>query len=369
MHKKKCILFAGIFMFSLFFNYVSAHSQEHPDYTITQQVNTTSVKDQEKSGTCWSYATISFIETEALRKGQSKLNLSEMFPVRFAYQQKARDYVRFHGNNNFSQGGQAHDVMHVIQEHGIVPQKVYRGLNYGTDHNDHREMAAILKSMSDAVVNLNTDKLTTAWDDAISSVLDTYLGEVPEKFNYEGTAYTPVEFAKDVVNINPADYVELTSFGHHDYYTAFDLEVPDNWSHDLYYNIPADELMSVMENALKNGYSVCWDGDVSEPKFRHKKGEALLQSEDKKALEQNPEKHRLHTFNNMTTTDDHLMHITGLAEDDADETFYLTKNSWNKNSNDYGGYLYMSAEYVKLKTIAIMVHKDAIPEDIADKLF
>lgn len=349
---------------------VYAKGQQHPDFTILHQVETTSVKDQQRTGTCWSFATISFLETEALRVHDKTLDLSDMFPVYFAYQQKAADYVRYHGTNNFSQGGQAHDVLNAIRKHGIVPQSAYKGKQYNFDQHNHSEMASMLQGMLKPLKNPN-GKLTQIWDEAVKGVLDTYMGTPAESFNYKGNEYTPKSFASEVLALNLDDYVELTSFSHHDFYKPVDLEVPDNWSHDRYYNVPAKELMQIMKHAIKNGYSVDWDGDVSEGgNFDHREGKAVLSEDDAEGIEKDGlQEYRQHTFNNRSTTDDHLMHLTGMAENKAGKLFFQTKNSWNPKSNEYGGYLYMGEDYVALKTIAVMVHKDAIPADIAKKLF
>lgn len=365
--KTRIVLLMSIFILST--GIIPATGQQHPDFSIVEQVETTSVKDQQRTGTCWSFATVSFLETEVLREQGKSLDLSDMFPVYYAYQQKAWDYVRYHGTNNFSQGGQAHDVMHVLRKQGIVPQEAYSGKQYDFDQHNHSEMAAMLKGMLKPLKSTD-HTLTQIWDEAVVSVLDTYMGAAPEAFPYKGETYTPKSFAEEVVALNPDDYVELSSYTHHPFYEPFDLEVPDNWSHDHYYNVPADELMQIMEHAIKNGYSVDWDGDVSEDRFSHGEGNAFLDDADKEGLKKHGlQTYRQRTFNNRKTTDDHLMHLTGIAENEDGERFFQTKNSWNVGSNDYDGYLYMAEDYVALKTIAIMVHKDAIPDAIAEKLF
>jgi len=344
-------------------------AQTHPDFTLKYQIKTSDVKNQANSGTCWSYATISFLETELLRKGKESVDLSEMFYVRYAYLQKAIYYVRLHGLGNFSQGGQAHDVTNVLKTFGMVPQEIYNGLHYGENFNAHSEMEMLLKGMLDEVVKNHNQKLSTTWLTAFTAALDSYLGAVPQSFEYKNKKYSPATFASDYLNLNATDYIELTSYNHHPFYTKFDLEIPDNWSHDVYYNIPINELMLVIDNALQNGYSVCWDGDVSEKGFNHKAGTAELITVDTDAIKSTDmQKYRQITFDNYTTTDDHLMHITGLATNKNGEKYYLTKNSWGTESNSCNGYLYMSENYTALKAIAIMVHKDAIPKEILKKL-
>lgn len=364
---KKNLLIITCFIFLMGIHGLNA--QKHEDFSITKQIKTTPVKNQQRTGTCWSYSTISFIETEALRMGKKEFDLAEMYIARLAYEKKANLYVRFHGKANFEEGGQAHDVMHAIRKGGLLPQSQYEALNYGTDKHIHREMVNMIKGMLKGVIENSQKKLTPKWFEAVKSVLDVYLGKVPEKFEYEGKETIPLDYAKNSVGVNPDDYIELTSYNHHPYYEMFDLEVPDNWSHDLYYNLPIDELTEVMVYAINNGYSVCWDGDVSEKTYDFSHGYAKLpfeKGEGEKITDMQAE--RQQTFNNWQTTDDHLMHLTGLAHDKNGTNFFLTKNSWGEDRNDFGGYLYMSEPYIKLKTVAIMIHKDALPKKIKKKL-
>ncbi len=347
----------------------SINAQVHPDFTITNSVKTTPVKNQNRTGTCWSFATVSFLETEAIRLGKPALDLSEMFIVKNAYTAKAKKYVKYHGKANFSEGGQAHDVLNVVREHGLVPEESYKGLNYGMSKHDHSEMVSMLQGMLENMVSSRRAKPTKAWLPAFEGVIETYLGQAPQELKYENKKYDPVKFAKEVAGIIPDDYVELTSYKDYPYYEKVDLEIPDNWSHDLYYNVPPNDLMRIIDNALSTGYSVCWDGDVSEEEFSHKDGTAVLALEESDGIILNGlETMRQQTFNDYSTTDDHLMHLTGLARDKNNAVFYLTKNSWGTEGNKFGGYLYMSKWYVQLKTVAIMVHKDAIPKDLIKKL-
>lgn len=374
----------------------SKKNQEGYKFTVVADVPTSEVKDQQRTGTCWAYAGTSFIETELIRMGQGEIDLSEMYTVRLAYNNKAMRYFRLHGKGNYSEGGQAHDVINVVREYGFVPESIYDGNEYGSDIHIHREMAAVTKGILDAVVRNPNSKITPVWKKALNGVLDIYMGEIPEKYNFKGKEYSPVSFMKSV-GFNPDDYVEITSYSHHPFYRAFDLEIPDNWSHDMYYNLPIDELMEVINNALKSGYSVCWDGDVGEKGFSHKKGLAIVPEVDTREmtnaeitkwenLSQSEKDTRLYdfkkpgkeksvdqamrqqTFDSYQTTDDHLMHLTAIVKDQNGTLYYKTKNSWNSNSNDFGGYLNMSESYVRLKTVAIMVHKDAIPAPLRAKL-
>lgn len=373
-----------------------AQNETGYQFTIEKQLKTTPVKNQQRTGTCWSYATTSFLETELLRMGKPEVILSPMFFVRHTYSDRIDRYVRFHGTNNFGQGSQAHNVMDVIRKHGMLPEAHYTALHYGEEQHAHGEMEAMLKGMADAVVKNPNRKLTTAWKPAMEGVLDTYLGATPQNFTHMGKTYTPQSFTQ-AMGINPDDYIEITSYTHQPFYTAFVLEIPDNWAHKQYYNLPMDEMMEVINHALDKGFSVAWDGDVSERGFVHRRGLAvlpMLKVEEMSGSEQArwssvpadkrmeeiysfkeivPEiqvtQHmRQETFDNFLTTDDHLMHIVGISRDQQGNRYYLTKNSWGGENHIYDGYLHMSEPYVKLKTVAFMIHKDALPRPIARKL-
>lgn len=374
-----------------------AHGQNETGYqfTVTKELKTSPVKDQQRTGTCWSFATTSFLETELIRMGKPEVVLSPMFFVKHSYTNKVGLYVRFQGANNFGPGGQSHNVMDVIKEYGMVPESVFSGKNYGEDIHVHSELGAMLQGMVDVVVKNPNRKLSTAWKPAINGVLDAYLGVAPSTFNHIGKEYTPVSFAKEM-GINPDDYIEITSYTHHPFYAKFALEIPDNWAHNQYYNLPIEDLMEVINHSVETGYSVCWDGDVSEKGFVHKKGLAVvpvIKVEEMKDSEQAkwadvpadkilediysfkaivPEKSvtqemRQETFDTYLTTDDHLMHIVGTSKDQNGTPYYIIKNSWG-TTNIYKGYLHMSEQFVRLKTVAIMVHKDALPKSIAKKL-
>jgi bleomycin hydrolase len=305
-----------------------------------------------------------------------------MFNIRYAYPLKAESYIRYNGLANFGEGGQAHDVMNVIRNNGFVPEESYTGMLAGEDQHNHGEMDAILKGIVDGINKVKGGKITPVWSQIIEATLNTYLGVPPKEFTYQEKVYTPKGFV-ETTGFNPDDYIELTSYTHHPFYRTFDLEIPDNWSRDKYYNLPIDDLVKIMNSALEKGYSIAWDGDVSEKSFDRKKGIATIpveeeisddtkkDEEDKDQLEKEKsvtQEMRQQAFDNRTTTDDHLMHITGLAKDQNDNIFYYTKNSWGTKNKKYDGYWYMSVPYVRLKTIAIMVHKDAIPEEMKAKL-
>ncbi len=378
------------------FNFTIAQNEKEKEvekeFTVITEVKTTPVKNQESTGTCWCFATNSFIETELLRMGAPELDLSEMYTVRKAYHHKAKLYFKKHGKGNYSEGGQAHDVINMVRRYGFVPENVYSGNRYGSKFHIHREMVSSTKAMLDAIIKNPNRTITPVWLESVNSVFDTYMGKVPEKFTYEGEEYTPISFMEKF-KFNPDDYVELTSYKEYPFYKKVDLIIPDNWTDDTYYNLPIDDLMKVIDNALNNGYSVCWDGDVSERGFSHRKGYAVLPKvketdmsnseiakweKDVKNKQELPtakaekevitDEMRQKTFDNFKTTDDHLMHLTGIVKDQEGKIYYKTKNSWDTKSNKFGGYLNMSKPYVRLKTVAIMVHKDAVPKNIRKKL-
>lgn len=354
-------------------------------FTVDQEVQRTPVKNQFRTGTCWCFATVSFLESEMLRMGKPETDLSEMFVVRHTYPKKALNYVRLHGNATFGQGGQSHDVIDQIREFGIVPEEVYSGMNIGEKKHNHGEMVTVLQGMLDGVLKRSGSRLTPRWQEAFNAVLDVYLGQSPKSFKYNGKTYTPKEFAEDYTGLNMNDYIELTSYSHHPYYKPCRVEIPDNWTYnDQYYNLPIDDFEAVMDHALENGYSVAWDGDVSERDFSSRdKGYAIVPLKDwedkteaerkEKITEPVEEKEitdamRQKTYDNFTTTDDHLMHVVGLAHDQNGTKFYLTKNSGGSVDRKYDGNLYMSRAYIRLKGMAMMIHKDALPKKIAKKL-
>ncbi|MCX7696806.1 MAG: aminopeptidase [Bacteroidales bacterium] len=355
----------------------------------------TSIKDQYKSGTCWSFSGLSFVESEILRVGKGEYNLSEAFIIRFAYLEKAIRYVRFQGKVNFGAGGAFHDVIFIIKKYGIVPEEIYPGLNYGTDKFDHRELDEVLKAYVEAIVKNPGQQLSTAWINGFNGILDAYFGKVPQEFEYKGKKYTPQSFAASL-GLNWDDYVEITSFTHHPYYTSFVFELPDNWLHDIVYNVSLNDLATIIDNALQKGYTVAWASDVSEKSFSWKNGLAILPDEKREdltgsererweKLSEEEKRKQLYSFetyipemkpsvelrqkwfDNYQTTDDHGMHIVGIAKDERGNVYYKVKNSWAETGK-YKGYLYASRTFVLMKTTDIMVHKDVIPTDIRKKL-
>lgn len=358
----------------------SVAAQDSVGYQFTKVVSvpTTPVKNQASTGTCWCFASTSFIESELLRKGKGEHDLSEMYIVRTKYGQQLDDNYLRRGRGNIGQGSIGHIYLRAWDKAGVVPEEVYSGINYDSKTHNHGELTTYLGAIADGAIKMK--KRSPEYEKLVKSLFDIYLGPVPEKFTYKGKEYTPQSFASSL-GINTDDYVELTSFSHHPFYEQFQLEIPDNWDNASMYNLPIDELMQTIDNALQTGYSVCWDGDVSEKGFSHVNGVAILPATtDKKELEEIykfkvpveeadvTQESRQKDFENFTTTDDHLMHLTGIVKDQNGKKYYVTKNSWGTERNDYGGYLNMSEPYVKAKTVSIMLHKDAIPTPIRKKL-
>ncbi|MCB0773009.1 MAG: aminopeptidase [Flavobacteriales bacterium] len=363
----------------------SATATDSTGYRFTTVVSTeaTPVQNQASSGTCWSYATNSFLESEMIRNGGPAIHLSKIYTARRSYEDKADAYVRMHGSLNYGDGGEPHDVVNMYAKYGTMPEEAYTGLNYGTDKNQFAELQAMLKAMLDVVIKApNRGKLTPVWKKAFSNVLDAYLGPVPETFTYKGKSYTPQSFAKEVVKLDPADYVEFLSMTTAPYYAETMMMVPDNWALQQAWNIPMEDMVTIIDHALKNGYSVAWGGDVSEPSFSWKNGIAWipvtpaddLTKEQKEDLFTGPKPEmtitpelRQEAFDNYTTQDDHGMQITGIAKDQAGNEWYIVKNSWGVK-NDHEGYLYMSKNFVRYKTTSFMVNRKGVPSGIMKKL-
>jgi bleomycin hydrolase len=288
-----------------------------------------------------------------------------------------------HGNLNYGDGGEPHDVVNMYAKYGTMPEETYTGLQYGTDKNQFGELQAVLKGMLDAVIKApNRGKLTPVWKTAFNGVLDAYLGPVPESFTFAGKTYSPKSFAEEVVKLDPADYEEFVSVTNAPYWGRTMMMVPDNWAFQHVWNIPMEAMIATIDNALIKGYTVAWGGDVSEPSFSWKNGIAWipatsaedLTAEQKAELFTGPKPEMTITpelrqlaFDNYATQDDHGMQITGIAKDQAGNEWYIVKNSWGVK-NDHDGYLYMSKNYVRYKTTSFMVNRKAIPSDVAKRL-
>jgi aminopeptidase C len=363
-------------------------------FTTIKELPVTSVKNQNRTSTCWSFSTISFLESEIIRKGKGSLDLSEMYIVSNSYFDKTDKYIRTGGKINMAPGSSFGDALYIWKNYGIVPEQIMDGLEYGEETHVHNELDAVLAGYVKALERNPNGKLSTAWKKGIKGILDSYLGIIPEKFTYQGKEYTPRSFAASL-DINPDDYISLTSYTHHPFYTSFALEIPDNWRWDSSFNIPVDELVRVVKNSIDNGYTVLWASDVSEKGFT-RKGVAIVPETDTKnmsgsdqekwlGLSKNEIDAKIYSlesvvkeknitqeirqtgYDNLQTTDDHGMHIFGVAKENNGETFFMVKNSWGE-TGDYKGTWYVSEPFLRYKTMNIVVHKSAIPSDILKKL-
>lgn len=363
------------------------------EFTIVKENPYTAPKDQSRSGTCWSFSALGFIESELLKAGKGEYDLAEMWIVRHAYLEKARQYVRFHGAITFAAGGGFHDIPAMIEKYGIVPEEAYPGLNYGTTNHDHSELDKVLEGYMKSLVQGKT--ISPVWEKAFNAILDSYFGPIPEKFMYKGKEYTPKSFAASL-GLNMGDFIEIGSFTHHPFYKEFILEVPDNWMLSTVYNVPLDEMMQIIDEAINNGYTIGWGADVSEKGFSWKNGVAIVPDEEKqdlsgterdrwekltpaekaaamysfdgsateKKIDQNM---RQKAFDNYQTTDDHGMQIVGIAKDAKGNKFYKVKNSWGSEGK-YNGFFYASEAFVRYKTIDFMVNKHALSATVKNKL-
>ena len=369
----------------------SAQAPEY-EFTTVKENPVTSIKNQYRSGTCWCFSALSFIESEILRTKGVETDLSEMFVVGKSYRDRAIKYVRLDGHLNFAAGSSFGDVLHVIDDYGIVPQEAMPGFNYGTDKPEHNELDAALKGYVSAIAKNPNRTLTTAWVNGFDGIVAAYFGEYPETFTVEGVEYTPESY-RDHLGINYDDYVNLTSFTHHPFYEPFIIEVCDNWRWDSAYNLPIEEMMEVMYNAIDKGYTIAWGSDVSEKGFT-RDGLAVMPVEEQKAAAGSDQERwvgkaaeeakeevkaelpkemeitqemRQDGYDRKTTTDDHGMHIYGLAKDQNGTNYFMVKNSWGETGK-YKGVWYASDAFVRYKTLNIVVHKDALPKHIAKKL-
>ena len=393
--KKTIIL---LFLASALCLQVAAQQPDNQDgyrFTTVKDLPITLIQNQNRTSTCWSFSSLSFLESELIRMGKGSHNLSEMFVVWHTYLSKADKYVRTDGNINMAPGGGFEDFIYVMKHWGIVPEEVMKGLNYGEEMHVHNELDAVLKAYADALLKNPNGKLSTAWKKGVAGILDAYLGAPPQKFTYQGKEYTPMSFAASLgVNLN--DYVSLTSYTHQPFYTKFALEIADNWLWSESYNLPLEEFMSIFDYAVNKGFTVLWASDVSEIGYT-RKGIAVVPDVDPTQMSgsdqarwlgltpaarnaelakiaEGPCKEKVITpemrqvaYDNKQTTDDHGMHIFGIAKDQNGKKFYMVKNSWGE-TGAYKGIWYASEAFIAYKTMDIMVHKDAIPAAIKQKL-
>jgi hypothetical protein len=364
-------------------------------FTTVVSLPATPVKNQSATGTCWCFATTSFMESELMRLGKGEFDLSEMYVVRNTYKNRIRDNYLREGRGNLGEGSLSPSWLNVFNEYGIMPQEAYTGISYDSPVHNHRELQAYIEAVT--AVPIKNRQMSTESKEVTDAILDIYLGVVPGTFTYKGETYTPKSFAASL-GLDMIDYVNITSFSHFPFYTQGVLEVRDNWEMTRFYNVPLDEMIMIIDNALSKGFSVDWDGDVSEKGFSHSKGVAVnpdvmnidnFSVTDRARFEKMPVQERMAEvykfekpypeinvtqemrqkgYETFVTTDDHLMHLTGMVKDQNGTKYYITKNSWGTERNPFGGYLNMSESFVRAKTIYIMVHKDAVPGDLRQKL-
>ena len=389
---KNIVLIATLGLLSL--NTVAQEPKKEEGFVFStvKENPITSIKNQNRSSTCWSFSSLAFLESELLRQGKGEYDLSEMFVVHHTMADRAERYVRLHGDNSFSPGGSFYDVVYCMNNYGLVPQEAMNGIMYGDTLPVHNELDAVAEAYVNAIAKGKLTKLTPVWMNGLNAIYDTYLGKCPEKFSYKGKEYTPLTFAKSL-GLNADDYVSLTSYTHHPFYKKFAIEIQDNWRNAESWNLPIDEFMTVVENAVNNGYTVAWGSDVSEDGFTRDgiavvpqmnrtdltgsdmaRWTGLTMADKRKELTSKPmpemditQEMRQKAFNNWETTDDHGMLIYGMAKDQNGKEYYMVKNSWGTN-NKYKGTWYASKAFVKYKTMNILVHKDALPKEIAKKL-
>ena len=376
---KKYLVF--VFFFAFIFNFtVSAQTDEGYQFKMIKELPATPVKNQAATGTCYTFSTISMLESELLRMGKGEYDLSEMFMIYNFYLAKAERYIRMHGEVSFPTGGAANDVVDYINKVGLVPEEVYSGLNYGSKFHNHGELHPVLENYLQTITQKGK-VVSTMWKRGMEALLNTWLGDYPSTFTYKGKTYTPQSFAKEL-GLNPSDYILITSFNHHPFYEKFVMDVPDNWTWQSAWNVPIDDLEKIIDNAIMKGYTVTWATDLGGGQATSNGDVYVVPQQDitkmkrdeVQALFKNPipEKSitqdiRQQAYDNYQTTDDHGMHITGIANDQTGAKFYYVKNSWGIRGK-YNGYIYVSAPFLRLSTTTILVNKHGIPSEIAEKL-
>jgi len=344
-------------------------------FTVVKSLPATAVKDQAMTGTCWCFSTTSLVESQCLKNNVGEVDISEMFVVRNIYIEKAKNYILRQGHAQFSEGGLGHDLIRAIATYGAIPESVYSGLREGRKQFNHSRMVVSLKKYLDSV--LAAPPVSINWLNGYVAILNETLPVPPIEFDYNGKKYTPVSFAKDVLKFNADDYVNITSFTSQPYYKPFILQVPDNFSNGMYYNLPLAEMIQLTKDALSNGYTLMWDADVSNNWFMQGKGLAIYPGADIKPDDvTNPDvtegawdaTTRQNLYESLVTQDDHLMHITGLTKSKNGKTFFTVKNSWGTKAGPFSGYINVSESYFAINTISLVVPKAALSKTLLDKL-
>lgn len=369
------LIFRYVLVFIFLTELVFAQPSAAPEgFTASKTIPHTTIKDQANTGTCWSFSVTSLVESQSMKNGLGSFDISEMFTVRNIYMDKARNYVLRQGKAQFGPGGLGHDVIYAMEHYGAVPESVYSGLVLGVKSHDHTSLDTKLKLFLDSLLTVRP--IPGNWMEGFTSILDDYLGKPPETFTFNEKVYTPKSFAREILHFNPADYISITSFTHHPFYTSFILEVPDNFQNKALYNIPLDEMIKITERAVENGYSVMWDADVSNDFFRQKAGYAMVwkkQLADYTAI--NPDDEEIHydqalrqsLYENLTTQDDHLMHIVGVKNSVGGKKFFMVKNSWGERG-PFKGYINVSEAYFAINTVSLVIPKASIDNALLKKL-
>ena len=366
------ILCLGILLFSAGCA-LAQPAPEAPVFSVIKKAEYTPIKNQANTGTCWSFSTTSLVESQTMHNGLGTIDISEMYTVRNIYTEKAKNYILRQGAAQFGPGGLGHDVIRAMATYGAMPESAYSGLPLGQKNHDHSKLDARLKSYLDSL--LKKRPIPDHWMKGFQNILDEALGKAPETFQYGERQYTPKTFATDVLHFKADDYVNITSFSHHPFYTSFILEAPDNFLNGSYYNLPLDEMIKLTERAVELGYSIMWDADVSNEFFRNKDGYVLQWKEGKMPAKITPDDEELKytqairqtLYENLTTQDDHLMHLVGLEKSKGGKKFFMVKNSWG----EYGptkGLVHVSEAYFAINTVSLVVPKAAIDKVLLTKL-